>query len=130
MKMNKWLLSGRLTEEPGLYFSESGNAVCSFTIVATSGFGKYFKKIYPQVVTFGKIAEAHAKNLAKGSKIIVVGEGYQKKNKSKGKTYYNLQVKAETIEYLSNINQNRPDTKDNSEYEPPALEDEDFDVPF
>lgn len=128
--MNKWILIGNLVRDPQLFYSDKGTAVCSFTIAAESGYGKYKKVIYPQVTTFGKRAEAHAKNLAKGSKVAVTGVGYQDENKSKGKTYYNLKVNAEQVDYLSPVNQNRPDTKDSEEYVPPALDENDFDVPF
>lgn len=129
--MNKWILIGNLVKDPQLFFTDSGTAVCSFTIACESGYGKYKKTIYPQVATFGKKAEAHAKNLTKGAKVAVVGEGYQDKNESKGKTYYNLKVNAKQVDYISKVNKDRPDTKDSEEYTPPALDEEfEGDMPF
>jgi len=127
--MNNWTLVGNLTEDPKLFYSEKGTAICVFSIAAESGYGKYKKVTFPQIVTYGKTAEAHAKNLVKGNKVGVEGIGYVKKNTNKGKTYYNLQCQASNVEYLSKTISNRPD-KEEKDYEPPALEDEDFEVPF
>jgi single stranded DNA-binding protein len=136
--MNKWILIGNLTEDPKLFYSDKGTAVCVFTIAAESGYGKYKQTTYPQIVTYGDKAEAHAKHLGKGDKVAATGIGYQKKNEYKGKVYYNLQCKAREVEYLKTSGNNKikkkPKNNDEEEYEPDVLDDdfdaEGFDVPF
>lgn len=133
--MNQWNLIGNLVEDPKLFYTDKGTAVCVFTIAAESGYGQYKMNTFVQVVTYGKKAEAHAKHLGKGDKVAAVGIGYQKKNNYKGKTYYNLQCKARKVEYLKTSGNNKirkkPEGSDEEEYVPPGL-DEDFDeeVPF
>lgn len=129
--MNKWILIGNLTEDPKLFFSEKGTAICIFTMAAESGYGKYKKTTYVQAVTYGKMAEVHAKHLSKGSKVAVTGVGYQKKNTNKGRTYYNLQVITEEVQYLNTYKKDGDKEAEEAEdYTPPALDDDDFEVPF
>lgn len=129
--MNKWILIGNLTEDPKLFYSEKGNAVCVFSIAADSGYGKYKRTTFPQVVSYGKRAEAHAENLNKGNKVGVEGVGYQKKNENNGRTYYNLQVLAENVEYLSAPGKSKNNSDDDEDYTPPGLDDDfDDEIPF
>lgn len=128
MTMNKWILVGNLTEDPKLFYSEKGTAVCVFTIAAESGYGKYKKVVYPQIITYGKVAEAHAKNLLQGNRVAASGVAYQKKNENKGRTYYNLQMIAKEIEYLYTGKKAEEETEE--DYTPPALDEDDFEVPF
>jgi len=133
--MNEWILIGNLTEDPKLFYTEKGTAVCVFTIAAESGYGKYKQNTFVQIVTYGDKAEAHAKHLGKGDKVAATGIGYQKKNEYKGKTYYNLQCKASNIEYLKTSGNNKIKKKsknnDEEEYTPPGLEDDfDGEIPF
>jgi single stranded DNA-binding protein len=131
IKMNKWIITGNLTEDPKLFYSEKGTAVCVFKVAANSGFGKYKKTTYVQAVTYGKSAEAHSKNLTKGAKVAIEGVGYQKKNTNKGRTYYNLQILGKEVEYLISGKDNSSGKEDLEEdYTPPALDEEDFDLPF
>ncbi len=74
MSINKVILTGNLTRDPEVKYTQSGKAVAMFSIAVNDGFGDNQKTYYPNVVVWGKTAETVGNNLAKGSKVGVVGK--------------------------------------------------------
>lgn len=68
--MNELTLYGRLTRDPELAFSSTGTAVAKATIAVN--YGKDKSSFIP-VKAFGKTAEALAKYVKKGHRILVNG---------------------------------------------------------
>lgn len=101
--MNKVILIGRLTREPELRYSQSGDtAIVHFGLAVNR---KYKQDVgqdadFPSVVAFGKTAEFIDKYFSKGSKMVVEGRlqtgSYTDKD---GNKHYTTDVVAEAVEF-------------------------------
>ena len=103
--MNKLTIIGNLTREPELRTTSSGISVCSFTVAVNRR--KTQNQQQPEadffrVTAWRELGENCAKWLIKGKKVAVVGpvsvSTYQGQD---GKTYANLEVTAQDVEFLS-----------------------------
>jgi single-strand DNA-binding protein len=93
--MNKFIISGNITKEIELKYSQAGKAYAKFTVAVTRRFDRE-KSDFFNVTAFGKVAENVGNYLGKGSKVLVEGE-VQIDSKD-GKYYTN--VLAENVEFL------------------------------
>ena len=74
--MNKAILIGRLTADPNLRYTQSGNAVANFTLAVDRPFtnqGGEKETDFIDIVTWRKLAEIVASNLEKGRLVAVEG---------------------------------------------------------
>lgn len=71
--INKVILMGRLTRDPEIRNTNSGKAVCSFTVAVESGYGDQKQTDFINCVAWNKTAEFLGKYFTKGMMIIVVG---------------------------------------------------------
>ena len=74
--MNKVILMGRLTRDPDVRYTQTGKAVCQFTVAVDRPFTNkegQREADFIQVVVWGKIGEACGNNLAKGKRALVDG---------------------------------------------------------
>ena len=103
--MNKLTIIGNLTREPELRTTTSGISVCSFTVAVNRR--KTQNQQQPEadffrVTAWRELGENCAKWLIKGKKVCVIGpvsvSTYQGQD---GKTYANLEVTAQDVEFLS-----------------------------
>lgn len=108
--MNKVFLIGNLTRDPELRTTQSGDSVCSFTVAVNrkrrnNAQAGQQEADYFHISAWRQLGENAAKWLIKGNKVSVVGSvscrTYQGND---GKTYANLEVTADDIEYLSPAN--------------------------
>ena len=108
--MNKAFLTGNLTKDPELRTTQSGDAVCTFTIAVNRKHKNRAKAgqseaDYFHITAWRQLGENSAKWLIKGKKVTVVGpvscRTYQGND---GKTYASMEVTADDIEYLSPAN--------------------------
>lgn len=72
--MNKIFEIGRLTRDPEIRYTQSGKAVCTFSIAVDDGYGENKKAYFFPVVVWNKAAEACGNSLRKGSKVAVTGK--------------------------------------------------------
>ena len=72
--MNKVHLIGNITRDPEVRYTQSGKAVCTFSIAVNDGYGENKKAYFFQVVVWNKSAEACGNSLHKGSKVAVTGK--------------------------------------------------------
>ena len=144
--INRTLLTGRLTKDPELRYSQSGVAVASFTLAVNRAFDKE-KTDFIRCICFKKTAENLANYQRKGSLIGVDGRiqtgSYQNQE---GKTVYTTDVVADQIVFLeskkdSQSNQGQPQQQNQPSYTqqaPPQQENrqlepldiDDSDLPF
>ena len=103
--MNKITLIGNLTADPELRTTQSGNAVCTFTLAVNRRFANSDgekQTDFFRINTWRGLAETCSKHLAKGRKVAVIGElqarTYQAKD---GTTRMSLDVQADEVEFLS-----------------------------
>ena len=122
--MNKVILTGRLTKDPQMCSTQSGIAVTTFTLAVDR---KYAKKDdgkptadFIPIVTWRKLAEICAKNLAKGRLVGVYGMMQVRTYEQNGEKRYITEVVADEVEFLSPKNQQG----NNAPYDAPTIEDE------
>ena len=66
--MNHWVGIGRLTRDPEVRYTQSGKAVCRFTLAIDDGWGEKKKTYFIPVTCWEKLAEACGNNLVKGQR--------------------------------------------------------------
>ena len=71
--INKAILMGRLTRDPVIRHTDSGKAVCNFTVAIDNGYDEEKSADFISCVAWNKTAEFVDKYFAKGRMIIVVG---------------------------------------------------------
>ena len=103
--MNKLTIIGNLTRDPELRTTQSGISVCSFTVAVNRR--KTQQNQNPEadffrVTAWRERGELCAKWLVKGKKVCVIGPvSVSTYNGQDGKTYANLEVTADDVEFLS-----------------------------
>ncbi len=114
--MNKCFFIGNLTRNPELKTTQSGIAMCKFSIAVQRRFrnpdGEYDVDFF-DVVAWRSTAEFCEKYLKKGSKVSVIGElntsTYQGQD---GKMRTNFHINADEVEILSVKNEETPQEDD------------------
>ncbi len=95
------IIIGNLTRDPELRTTQTGKEVCSFT-VAVNWRGKDKEADFFNVNAWDKLAQSCKDYLSKSKKVCVVGpvtaRTFQDRN---GETKVSLEVRAETVEFLS-----------------------------
>ena len=104
--MNRVVLIGNLGKDTEVRFTQTGNAVCNFSIAISEKWrdqsGKLQEKTeWVNIVVWGKRAEACGQYLAKGSKVAVEGKLQTRSFESNGFKKYVTEVVAERVEFLS-----------------------------
>ena len=124
--MNKIFITGRLTRNPELRHTDSGMAICRFTVASNKYVKGEQKTTFINIVTFAKTAENCDRFLSKGNKVAIVGELEIRQYKdNEGHTRYMTEVIANEVEFLS-----EKSSGSNSFDEPSEIEIEDNDLPF
>jgi single-strand DNA-binding protein len=116
--MNKVILTGNLTNNPQVRFTQSGTAVATFSIAVNDGYGDNQKTYYPNIVVWGKTAETVGKNLTKGSKVGVVGKLTSRSYESNGQKKYITEIVADMyggIEFLGSKKESQSNEIDSEE---------------
>lgn len=100
--MNKVLISGRLTADPEVRYSNSGDAIARYTLAVDRRFKKDGEQNadFIRCIVFGKGAEFAEKYLHKGTKMIIEGRIQTGSYKNKdGQTVYTTDVVVESQEF-------------------------------
>ena len=132
--MNKVFLSGNLTRDPEVRYTQSGKALARMGLAVARAFNKDLTDFF-NITVWEKQAEFCGRYLKKGSRILVEGrienDNYEDKN---GVKHYSVNIVAERIEFADS-KKSDGDSGDNygggsrfDDNEPPF--DNDADVPF
>lgn len=119
--MNKVVLIGRLTKDPDLRYTQSGMAVCQFTLAVNKNLSKDKKEEmeaqnkatadFPRIIVWGKMGENASRYLKKGSQCAVEGAiqtgSYEDNN---GNRVFTTDIVAQRVEFLTRT------TQDGAEY--------------
>lgn len=102
--MNKLTIIGNLTRDPELRTTQSGINVCTFTVAVNrrSRNDSEEQADFFRISAWRELANVCAKWLIKGRKVAVVGPvSVSTYTGQDGKTYANLEVMAQDVEFLS-----------------------------
>lgn len=106
--MNKVIISGRLTADPELRQTQSGNSVCSVTVAVDRRHDRDKSDFIP-VVFWRQTAEFVAKYFGKGSPILIEGElqsrTYDAKDGTRRTAY---EVIADEVEFFAANKRSEP----------------------
>lgn len=113
--MNHLVIIGNLTADPQTRTTQTGKQVCSFTVAVnrpqTANAGQQEADFF-RVSAWGKLGENCSKWLIKGKKVAVTGRvSVSTYTTQKGETRAQMDVMAESVEFLSPANtteQDRP----------------------
>lgn len=123
--MNKVIIIGRLTKDPDLRYTQSGMAVCQFTLAVNKNLSKDKKEEmeaqnkptadFPRIVVWGKMGENASRYLKKGSQCAIDGAiqtgSYEDNN---GNRVFTTDVVAQHVEFLSKLTQDGANNKSNT----------------
>lgn len=114
--MNKVVLIGRLTKDPDLRYTQSGMAVCQFTLAVNKNLSKDKKEEmeaqnkptadFPRIIVWDKMGENASRYLRKGSQCAIDGSiqtGSYKDNN--GNRVFTTDIVAQRVEFLSKSTQ-------------------------
>lgn len=124
--MNKVVLIGYLTKDPDLRYTQSGMAVCQFTLAVNKNLSKDKKEDmeaqnkptadFPRIIVWGKMGENASKYLKKGSQCAIDGSiqtgSYEDNN---GNRVYTTDIVAQHVEFLTRLTQDDTDYKNTSQ---------------
>lgn len=104
--MNKLTIIGNLVKDPELRTTTSGVSVCTFTVAVNRRQGRQEGREpeadYFRVTAWRERGETCGKFLQKGKKVCVVGPVSVSTFEGRdGKTYANLEITADDVEFLS-----------------------------
>lgn len=129
--MNKIILIGRLVRDPELSYTQSGKAVCKFTLAVDRQFAKDGEQSadFINIVVWNKAGESAAKYLAKGRQTAVEGRlQIRSYDGEDGKRRYVTEVVAERVKYLGGTGGNAQ--KQENETFGEEVDFDEGDVPF
>ena len=103
--MNKSILIGRLTKDPEVRYTQSGTAVCTFTLAVDRKFAKKDSgqptADFIPIVTWRKLADICGNNLVKGRRISVEGRiQVRSYDAQDGSKRYVTEIVADEVEFL------------------------------
>jgi len=136
---NLAVLIGYLGQDPEIRYTQSGTAICSFSLATTESFkdksGDYKKRTdWHKITCFGKTAENCAQYLSKGSSVVINGRiQYESWEDKEGNKRHSTSIVANNITFLDKKKSEAPPPAAGSS-DPKPLGDESFnpdgDVPF
>lgn len=104
----KVIILGNLTREPEMRHTNTGMAVCEFT-VAVNGTRDGDEPYFGAVVVFGKTAEACSRYLGKGSPVLVEGKlkNDEWEDKKTGQKRTKTRIVADNVQFIDRSNNSR-----------------------
>lgn len=130
--MNRTILIGRLTKNPELRKSQSGNSIVNFSLAVDNGKDKNGEKttLFIDVVCFNLIADNVAKYTRKGTLVGVDGRLNQRSYESKdGRKVNVIEVYADSVQFLE-TKKVKEEVEEEDEEVSPTNDDIDSDLPF
>jgi single-strand DNA-binding protein len=105
---NQATIVGNVTRDPEVRYTPKGTAVCEISVAVNKTYTtdegeKKEDTTFVDVVLWGKLAEITKEYVKKGRLVLVAGELQQEtwQDKETGKNRSKLQIKADTIQFLS-----------------------------
>jgi single-strand DNA-binding protein len=100
MSINRVVLTGRLSKDVELKYTQSGKSVASFTLAVNDNFNKE-KTHWINCTVWGKPAESCAQYIGKGSLVAVDGRiNTRDYENNEGRKVYITEVVADSVQFL------------------------------
>jgi single-strand DNA-binding protein len=106
--MNKVILTGNAGSDAEMRFTPSEDAVTTFPLAVTDGYGDHKKTLWYKITAWGKLAETCNNYVKKGSKVLVEGRltaddsgNPRVWTRSDGTPGASFEVTSSTVEFLS-----------------------------
>ena len=135
--MNSWNFTGNLGRDCDTRYTQSGDAVVSFSVGVKAGFGDKATTTWANCSMFGKRGEAVSAYLKKGTLVGIVGEVNLREYQDKeGQKRYSLDVRVNDLTLLGGKSDRSESTPEkpqqrNAQGAPKAsISDMDDDIPF
>lgn len=126
--MNNVILTGRLTKDPELRYTQNQMAVATFTLAVDRVGAKEKTADFIRIITFGRQAENCEKYLKKGRLCGVQGRIQTGSYKNKdGATVYTTDIAADRVEFYEWREKAEPVDEPPAGFEPVEVDD---DIPF
>ena len=129
--MNRTILIGRLTKNPELRKSQSGNSIVNFTLAVDNGKDKNGEKttLFIDVVCFNATADNVAKYTTKGTLVGIDGKLHQRSYESKdGRKVNVIEIYADSVQFLE-TKKVKEEVEEDEEVSP-TNDDIESDLPF
>ena len=130
--MNVWNFTGNLGNDCEQRYTQSGDAVVSFSVGVKSWFGDKASTTWAKCAMFGKRGEAVSAYLKKGTLVGIVGEVNLREYQDKeGQKRYSLDVRVNDLTLLGGKKDSEPAPQRNAQGAPKAsIGDMDDEIPF
>jgi single-strand DNA-binding protein len=129
MAINNVVISGRLTRDPEIKYTQSGKAVASISVAVNRRFKKDETDFF-DCVAWEKLAELAAEYLRKGSLIGIIGSLRQDRYEKDGQKRSKIVINIEQLEFLESKKTSAgANSNSTSEFEGTEVPDDD-DFPF
>ena len=140
MALNNVCIIGRFTRDPEVKYSQSGMAVCRFSVAINRGKDKDGNDRgadFPNCIAFGKTAETIGKFFTKGRMIGIVGRIQTGNYEKDGVTHYTTDILVDRFDFCDSNGGGqgngftRPESVSNNDDIPEGFEAiDDDDIPF
>lgn len=125
--MNKVILTGHMTKDCELRYTETQKAVATFTIAVNDGYGENRYTSFFQCVAWGTMAENLQKYTGKGSKLLIDGRLQQRSyNNKNGQKVYIIEIICNQIEYMTRKENNQSNVFNEIDQNNFGIKDEDI----
>lgn len=107
--MNTWIFTGNLGKDCEIKHTQSGMAVCSFSVAVKSGYGDNAKTTWANCALFGKRAEGGLPQyLVKGAQVCIAGEMYLDEWEKDGVKNKSVKVNVDKLDLIGGNAQQAP----------------------
>ena len=115
--INNVFIIGRLTRDAELKYTNSGTAVCKFSIAnsAYQGQGKENYTNYFDCILWGNQGESVNQYLTKGKQIAIAGELRQNRWETEGQKRSKIEINVRTVQLIGGRKENQDKQPDNFE---------------
>ena len=127
--MNKVYLTGNLTKDPEIRYTQSGTAMATTGIAVNQGYGEKQTTDFFNLQAWDKTAEFMGKFFNKGSRVVIEGHlhnySYEDKNKVKRS---GVDIVVDNIEFAGGKRETAPKEKADDDFDGSRIDDDN--IPF